>query len=185
MAWFCLLFVWKCLFRSDSLQTLWWYNYEKKICLGTHVTISHFSIKLHIYSPFPVYKLNELIKCDNVSLLCFRERVTRHQYYLQLRENVLQARQLCAEERCFLLAAYALQADLGSYNTHKHARSYFDPREYFPAWVCPLLYPTQHLWKYVNTLLFFKHLNHFSSRESTVGRSLPLPFSEESAVRPL
>ena len=64
-----------------------------------------------------------------------RERVTRYQYYLQLRDNFLYAAQMVGAERCFLLAAYALQADLGAYNAHKHARAYFDPREYFPAWV--------------------------------------------------
>ena len=69
-----------------------------------------------------------------------RERVTRHQYYLQLRDNLVTAAQVCGAERCFLLAAYALQADLGSYNAHKHARTYFEPREYFPAWVsCQLV----------------------------------------------
>lgn len=33
------------------------------------------------------------------------------------------------------MVSYALQADLGNYSSEKHAEGYFDPREYFPAWV--------------------------------------------------
>ena len=66
----------------------------------------------------------------------YREKVTRHLYYLQLKENVLNYRHLCSEERCFQLAAFALQADFGNYYPEKHQPgNYFDPREYFPAWV--------------------------------------------------
>ena len=64
-----------------------------------------------------------------------RERVTRQQYYQQLRENLLNYSQLCSEEKCFLLAAYALQADQGNFHHTRHQGHYFDPREYFPAWV--------------------------------------------------
>ncbi|CAE1284780.1 unnamed protein product [Acanthosepion pharaonis] len=71
---------------------------------------------------------------DEVCLL--REKVTRHLYYLQLKENVLNYRHLCSEERCFQLAAFALQADFGNYYPEKHQPgNYFDPREYFPAWM--------------------------------------------------
>ena len=70
-----------------------------------------------------------------MTLCTYRERSTRQQYYLQLRDNLLHHSQLVSEEKCFLLAAYALQADHGDYNQTKHAANYFDPREYFPAWV--------------------------------------------------
>ena len=66
-----------------------------------------------------------------------RERVTRQLYYEQLKANLLQQRQLVAEERCFLLAAYSLQADHGNYSAchAEQQQPYFDAREYFPAWV--------------------------------------------------
>ncbi|CAI9722094.1 domain-containing 6 [Octopus vulgaris] len=71
---------------------------------------------------------------DEVCLL--REKVTRHLYYLQLKENVLKYRHFCSKERCFQLAAFALQADFGNYYPEKHkSGDYFDPRKYFPAWM--------------------------------------------------
>ncbi|GAB1597483.1 flocculation protein FLO11-like [Argonauta hians] len=71
---------------------------------------------------------------DEVCLL--REKVTRHLYYLQLKENVLKYRHLCSKERCFQLAAFALQADFGNYYPEKHKPGeYFDPRKYFPPWM--------------------------------------------------
>lgn len=39
------------------------------------------------------------------------------------------------EERAFLLASYALQADYGNFNAKLHKDKYFEPRQYFPAWV--------------------------------------------------
>jgi hypothetical protein len=69
----------------------------------------------------------------NAVLSC-RERVTRQQYYLQLKDNLLNHNQFVSEDKCFVLAGYALQADLGNY-TQVSQDSYFDPREYFPAWV--------------------------------------------------
>jgi hypothetical protein len=39
------------------------------------------------------------------------------------------------EEKCFQIAGYALQADFGNYQSSVVQDNYFDPREYFPAWV--------------------------------------------------
>lgn len=50
------------------------------------------------------------------SLNCFwRHRLTRHQYYLQLRRDVLEDRVYCTEETALFLAALALQAEFGDY----------------------------------------------------------------------
>ena len=73
---------------------------------------------------------------DQVILL--REKVTRHQYYLQLKDNVLQYNHLYSEEKCFQLAAYALQADCGNYLSDRHQGAYFNPHKYFPQWVSTL-----------------------------------------------
>jgi FERM domain-containing protein 6 len=67
---------------------------------------------------------------DHVSFL--RDKVTRHLYYLQLRDNLLEFRHLLSDETYFLLAAYALQADLGSFNS-LNTDSYFEPKDYFPS----------------------------------------------------
>ncbi|KAL4237397.1 FERM domain-containing protein 6 [Mactra antiquata] len=70
---------------------------------------------------------------DQVVLL--REKVTRHLYYLQLKDNVLNYHHGCLEEKCFQIAGYALQADYGNYTEASETDDYFDPREYFPAWM--------------------------------------------------
>ena len=57
------------------------------------------------------------------------------QYYLQLRDNLLHYNQSVSEEKCFLLAGLALQADFGNFDQEQHVGAYFDPREFFPAWV--------------------------------------------------
>ena len=64
-----------------------------------------------------------------------REKVTRHLYYLQLKENVLKYNHLYNEEKCFQIVGFALQADYGNFIADKHTTGYFDPRLYFPAWV--------------------------------------------------
>ena len=61
--------------------------------------------------------------------------MTRQLYYQQLKDNLLQYAQEVSEEQCFQLAAYSLQADLGNYQHDKHTTNYFNPRDYFPAWV--------------------------------------------------
>ncbi|CAD5122912.1 DgyrCDS11312 [Dimorphilus gyrociliatus] len=66
---------------------------------------------------------------ENVALL--REKITRQLYYEQLKDNLVNYSQRVTEEKCFILAAHALQADLGN----STAEMTFDPREYFPAWV--------------------------------------------------
>ncbi|XP_071963375.1 FERM domain-containing protein 6-like [Antedon mediterranea] len=70
---------------------------------------------------------------EHVSLL--KDDATRHQYYLQLKQNILAAPVLFREEACFVLASYALQADLGNHSDELHKCHYFDPYKYFPEWV--------------------------------------------------
>nr|CAD7599151.1 unnamed protein product [Timema genevievae] len=65
----------------------------------------------------------------------YSDEVTRHHYYLQLRHNVVCRGLLhaCAtEEVLYLLAGYALQADLGDFVEDAHCGAYFRPAEYFP-----------------------------------------------------
>ncbi|XP_072031796.1 uncharacterized protein [Amphiura filiformis] len=70
---------------------------------------------------------------EHVSLL--KEDLTRHHYYYQLKNNVLSAPVLCREEACFVLASYALQADMGNFSEENHTGHYFKPSSYFPPWV--------------------------------------------------
>ncbi|KAK7140533.1 hypothetical protein R3I94_012965 [Phoxinus phoxinus] len=63
------------------------------------------------------------------------DRVARFYYYWQLRKQVLQSQCIQREEAYFLLAAFALQADLGNFKRNKHFGAYFQPEAYFPSWV--------------------------------------------------
>ncbi|XP_076965833.1 LOW QUALITY PROTEIN: FERM domain-containing protein 1-like [Callospermophilus lateralis] len=62
-------------------------------------------------------------------------QVARHLYYCSLKERVLRSQCAHREEAYFLLAALALQADLGSHRKPPHVGRYFEPQAYFPQWV--------------------------------------------------
>ncbi|XP_054348938.2 FERM domain-containing protein 1 [Pongo pygmaeus] len=59
----------------------------------------------------------------------------RHLYYCHLKERVLRSQCAHQEEAYFLLAACALQADLGEHREPAHAGRYFEPHSYFPQWI--------------------------------------------------
>ncbi|XP_011941166.1 PREDICTED: FERM domain-containing protein 1 isoform X4 [Cercocebus atys] len=59
----------------------------------------------------------------------------RHLYYCHLKERVLRSQCAHREEAYFLLAACALQADLGDHREPAHTGRYFEPHSYFPQWV--------------------------------------------------
>ncbi|XP_061468516.1 FERM domain-containing protein 6 [Rhineura floridana] len=63
------------------------------------------------------------------------DRTARYYYYWHLRKQVLRSQSVLREEAYFLLAAFALQADLGNFKRNKHYGKYFEPEAYFPAWV--------------------------------------------------
>ena len=70
------------------------------------------------------YSLQLLFTC--------RQQATRHQYYLQLRKDVLEGGVYVHEETAMLLASYALQAEVGDYNANIHGVDYFLPEHYMP-----------------------------------------------------
>ncbi|XP_012824780.1 FERM domain-containing protein 6 isoform X2 [Xenopus tropicalis] len=63
------------------------------------------------------------------------DRTARYYYYCHLRKQVLHSQCMQREEAYFLLAAFALQADLGNFKRNKHYGKYFEPEAYFPSWV--------------------------------------------------
>ncbi|MGH0169884.1 UNVERIFIED_CONTAM: hypothetical protein FKN15_007890 [Acipenser sinensis] len=86
-------------------------------------------------------------KCGPPFLVCFRvqyyvengrlisDKTARRHYYYQVKEQVLRSECTHKEEVYFLLAAYALQADLGNYKKNVHLGKYFEPQAYFPQWI--------------------------------------------------
>ncbi|XP_077960978.1 tyrosine-protein phosphatase non-receptor type 13 isoform X3 [Gasterosteus aculeatus] len=57
-------------------------------------------------------------------------RLTRHQYYLQLRRDLLEDRIHCNEETGLFLAALALQAEFGDYMQELYGKNYYQPEHY-------------------------------------------------------
>lgn len=47
--------------------------------------------------------------------VCYRHAMTKHQYYLQLRKDILEERMRCDTENAMILASLALQAEFSDY----------------------------------------------------------------------
>ncbi|XP_077157082.1 tyrosine-protein phosphatase non-receptor type 13 isoform X2 [Paroedura picta] len=67
---------------------------------------------------------------DDSSLI--QHTLTCHQYYLQLRKDLLEERMHCDDETALLLASLALQAEYGDYQAEVHGLSYFRLEHYLP-----------------------------------------------------
>ncbi|KAM3860021.1 FERM and PDZ domain-containing protein 2 [Diretmus argenteus] len=65
---------------------------------------------------------------NDISLLL--HKLTRHQFYLQLRKDLLEDRLSCHEETALYLGALALQAEYGDYMPEVYGRSYYRPDQY-------------------------------------------------------
>nr|XP_006812581.1 PREDICTED: tyrosine-protein phosphatase non-receptor type 13-like [Saccoglossus kowalevskii] len=66
---------------------------------------------------------------ENISSL--RHQVTKHQYYLQLRKDILEERTRCDEEAALQLASLALQAEMGDHY-EEVGQNYFLREHYLP-----------------------------------------------------
>lgn len=54
-----------------------------------------------------------------------RHAMTKHQYYLQMRKDVLEERMRCDTENAMLLASLALQAEFSDYQPEVQTRNTF------------------------------------------------------------
>ncbi|XP_059844664.1 tyrosine-protein phosphatase non-receptor type 13 isoform X1 [Hypanus sabinus] len=70
---------------------------------------------------------------EDVDLI--QHTLTRHQYYLQFRRDILEERLHCSNETALLLASLALQSEFGNYQPEIHGRSYFRLEHYLPIGV--------------------------------------------------
>ncbi|XP_070780338.1 tyrosine-protein phosphatase non-receptor type 13 isoform X2 [Enoplosus armatus] len=68
---------------------------------------------------------------DDVNLI--QHAMTKHQYYLQLRKDVLEERMRCDTENAMLLASLALQAEFSDYQPELHGKTYFRLEHYLPV----------------------------------------------------
>ncbi|KAM4715638.1 FERM and PDZ domain-containing protein 2 isoform 2-T2 [Anableps anableps] len=65
---------------------------------------------------------------NNISLLLHKQ--TRHQYYLQLRKDLLEDRLSCHEETALYLGGLALQTEYGDCMPEVYGRNYYRPDQY-------------------------------------------------------
>ncbi|XP_035518834.1 tyrosine-protein phosphatase non-receptor type 13 [Morone saxatilis] len=65
---------------------------------------------------------------DDISFIL--HKLTRHQYYLQLRKDILEDRLYCNEETGLFLVALALQAEFGDYMPELYGKNYYQPEHY-------------------------------------------------------
>ncbi|XP_074474220.1 tyrosine-protein phosphatase non-receptor type 13 isoform X2 [Sebastes fasciatus] len=68
---------------------------------------------------------------DDVNLI--QHAMTKHQYYLQLRKDILEERMRCGTENAILLASLALQAEFSDYQPELHGKTYFRLEHYLPV----------------------------------------------------
>lgn len=69
--------------------------------------LAFYKYKVHLFLVKP--------SLEKKTFLFPRHRLTRHQYYLQLRKDILEERLYCNEETGLFLVALALQAEFGDY----------------------------------------------------------------------
>ncbi|XP_030059017.1 FERM and PDZ domain-containing protein 2 isoform X1 [Microcaecilia unicolor] len=77
------------------------------------------------------------------SFSVIQERLTRHQYYLQLRKDILEETLYCHGETALKLGSLALQAEFGNYIPEVHDKDYFHIEEYIPASVIERMSPSR------------------------------------------
>ncbi|KAM4624537.1 FERM and PDZ domain-containing protein 2 [Polymixia lowei] len=65
---------------------------------------------------------------NDISLLL--HKLTRHQYYLQLRKDLLEDRLSCHEETALYLGGLAMQAEYGDCMPEVYGRNYYRPEQY-------------------------------------------------------
>uniref|UniRef100_A0A3Q2UZ95 Tyrosine-protein phosphatase non-receptor type 13 n=1 Tax=Haplochromis burtoni TaxID=8153 RepID=A0A3Q2UZ95_HAPBU len=65
---------------------------------------------------------------EDINLI--QHALTKHQYYLQLRKDILEERVRCGTEDAMLLASLALQAEFGDYQPELHGKTYFRMEHY-------------------------------------------------------
>ncbi|XP_072848564.2 band 4.1-like protein 4A isoform X1 [Pogona vitticeps] len=61
-----------------------------------------------------------------------KEEITRYQFFLQVKQDVLQGRLPCPVNIAAQLGAYAIQAELGDYDPYKHTAGYVSEYRFVP-----------------------------------------------------
>ncbi|XP_041666705.1 tyrosine-protein phosphatase non-receptor type 13 isoform X2 [Cheilinus undulatus] len=96
---------------------------------------------------------------DDVNLI--QHAMTKHQYYLQTRKDILEERTRCDTDNAMLLASLALQAEFSDYQPELHGKTYFRVEHYLPASVLDKVNQTT-----IKEELPKLHSNYYGASES-------------------
>lgn len=61
-----------------------------------------------------------------------KEEITRYQFFLQVKQDILQGRLPCSVNTAAQLGAYAIQSELGDYDPYKHTTGYVSEYRFVP-----------------------------------------------------
>ncbi|KAJ8286648.1 hypothetical protein GJAV_G00041540 [Gymnothorax javanicus] len=108
---------------------------SKAVCKDVlDMVVAHVGLVEHHLFGLAYQKENEFFFIDpDVKLSKIQHMMTKHQYYLQLRKDLLEERTRCDVENAMLLASLALQAEFGDYQPELHGKTYFRVEHYLPA----------------------------------------------------
>ncbi|XP_028318120.1 tyrosine-protein phosphatase non-receptor type 13 isoform X2 [Gouania willdenowi] len=96
---------------------------------------------------------------DDVNLI--QHAMTKHQYYLQMRRDILEERMRCEAENAIVLASLALQAEFSDYQPEIHGKTYFRSEHYLPVSVLDKVDQTT-----IKEELPKLHSNHYGASET-------------------
>uniref|UniRef100_A0A7N9AZI4 Protein tyrosine phosphatase non-receptor type 13 n=1 Tax=Mastacembelus armatus TaxID=205130 RepID=A0A7N9AZI4_9TELE len=96
---------------------------------------------------------------DDINLI--QHAMTKHQYYLQLRKDILEERMRCDTENAMLLASLALQAEFSDYQPELYGKTYFRLEHYLPMSVLDKVDQTT-----IKEELPKLHTNYYGASES-------------------
>ncbi|CAD6186010.1 unnamed protein product [Caenorhabditis auriculariae] len=80
----------------------------------------------------PPYQLSFRVKFYVGEPSKLREEYTRYHLFLQVRSDIREGRLVCSEASLALLASYALQSDIGDYNSEENGQGYNENLRFSP-----------------------------------------------------
>ncbi|XP_053521284.1 band 4.1-like protein 4A isoform X4 [Artibeus jamaicensis] len=103
-----------------SHQTYW---------LDPAKTLAEHKELIHTGPPYTLYFGIKFYAEDPCKL---KEEITRYQFFLQVKQDVLQGRLPCPVNTAAQLGAYAIQSELGDYDPYKHTAGYVSEYRFVP-----------------------------------------------------
>lgn len=91
-----------------------------------------YQLILFVFTVGPPYTLRLRVKFYSSEPNSLREEVTRYQFFLQLKLDILEGRLECPEQTAIELAALALQSELGDYDEELHTPAFISEFRFVP-----------------------------------------------------